>query len=85
MCPGGSQGPGGVAEPLVLRSEEMLRIRANVKSPQPSSLTLSQYCLWIPGVRTGPITNISMVARWEASPVGLLFLVIPRIIEVLEA
>lgn len=75
-----------MAEPLVLRSEEMLRIRADVKSPsQPSSLTLSQYCLWIPGVRTGPITNISMVARWEASPVGLLFLVIPRITEALEA
>lgn len=65
----------GVAEPLVLRSEEMLRIRADVKSPSKlSSLTLSQYCLWFPGVRTGPITIISMVAGWEASPVGLLSL-----------
>lgn len=39
--PGGSQGPVGVAEPLVLRSEETLRIRADVKSPsKPRSLTL---------------------------------------------
>ena len=73
--PGGSQGPVGVAEPLVLRSEDMLRIRADVKSPsKPRSLTLLQYCLWFPGVRTGPIMIIFMVARWEASPVGMLSL-----------